>query len=79
MSVHFPKIISEHYIHIGIGRGFLLGSSLAYAIEKEKYLEIPILLIFPTPYSGYYAYKNKENIIKFINNNFKPQHRSWPF
>ena len=76
MSFQLPKIITEHYIHVGIGRGFFLGSSLAYAIEKEKYLEIPILLVFPTPYSGYYAYKNKDTIMKYL---IKPQHRSWPF
>ena len=78
MSSYLPKVISEHYIHIGIGRGFFLGASLAYAIEKEKYLEIPILIIFPTPYSGYYAYKNKDSIIKYITS-IKPQKPSWPF
>lgn len=78
MSFQLPKVITEHYIHIGVGRGFLMGSSLAYAIEKEKYLEVPILFLFPTAYSGYYAYKNKEHIIKYISN-IKLQRSSWPF
>lgn len=73
-----PKIITERYIQVGIGRGFLLGSSLAYAIEKEKYLEIPVLILFPTAYAGYYAYKNKEYIVNYLSN-IKPKHRSWPF
>ena len=73
-----PKVITERYIQVGIGRGFLLGSSLAYAIEKEKYLEIPVLILFPTPYAGYYAYKNKDYIVNYISN-IKPKHHSWPF
>ena len=45
---------------------FLLGSGLSYAIQNEKYMHIPLVLLFPTAYTGYHVYKNKESITQYI-------------
>jgi hypothetical protein len=61
------KIITQ-YIS-GTARNFFLGSGLCYTIQNEKYWDIPVLFIFPTIYAGYNTFKNKDNIIKYINQN----------
>jgi hypothetical protein len=50
----------------GPTRNILLGMSLAYAYEKEKYLHFPIILLFPSIYAGYHIYKNKESIKEWL-------------
>jgi hypothetical protein len=50
----------------GPTRNILLGMSLAYAYEKEKYLHFPIILLFPSIYAGYHIYKNKEIIKEWL-------------
>ena len=45
---------------------FLLGSGLSYVIQNEKYMHIPLVLLFPTAYTGYHVYKNKESITQYI-------------
>ena len=46
----------------GPTRNILMGMSLAYASQKETYLHYPIIFFFPSIYTGYHIYKNKENI-----------------
>ena len=55
-----PQVISLH--KFGVARSLLLGSGLAYAIEKEQYMHLPIVIVFPTVYAGYHLYKNKEQL-----------------
>jgi len=62
--------IMTHFV-MGTTRNFLMGGSLCYAIQNEKYWEIPILFIAPSIYSGYYAFKNKDIIINDLKKNFK--------
>ncbi len=42
------------------------GIGIAYCIEKEKYMHLPITLMFPSIYLGYQIFTNKEYIKKFI-------------
>ena len=55
----------QHYM-IGTTRNVLLGGSLCYAINNQKYLDIPLIILFPSVYTGYHLYKNKEQVAKFI-------------
>jgi len=50
----------------GPTRNILMGMSLAYATQKEKYIHYPIILLFPSIYAGYHIYKNKEDIRNWI-------------
>jgi hypothetical protein len=52
-----PQVISLH--KFGVVRSLLLGAGVAYALEKEQYMHIPIVVLFPTVYAGYQLYKNK--------------------
>lgn len=55
----------QHYMH-GVTRNLLTGASLCYAIKNETYLQVPLTILFPSIYSGYHLYKNKENVIDWI-------------
>jgi len=47
-----------------------MGAGLSFAIQNEKYWEIPVLVVFPTVYSGYYSYKNKDAILAYVKKQF---------
>jgi hypothetical protein len=55
-----------HYIIFGTTRNILAGAGLCYAIQQEKYLEIPLTLITPSIYAGYHLFKEKERIIDLV-------------
>ncbi len=42
------------------------GIGIAYCIEKEKYMHLPITWMFPSIYLGYQIFTNKDYIKKFI-------------
>jgi hypothetical protein len=44
----------------------LLGASIYYSIETEKYLHIPLVILSPSIYAGYHIYKNKDNILQWF-------------
>jgi len=48
---------------LGTISSFLLGSGLCYTIQNQKYWHIPLVLFFPTAYTGYQIYKNKDDVI----------------
>ena len=50
----------------GTVSSFLFGSGLCYTIQNEKYMHIPLVLFFPTAYTGYQIYKNKDIIIPYL-------------
>ena len=50
----------------GTARSVLLGIGLSHAIEHENYEHIPLILIFPSIYAGYHAYRNKDSILDWI-------------
>jgi hypothetical protein len=59
---------TKHVINYMIGptRNILMGMSFAYATEKQKYIHLPIIFLFPSIYAGYHIYKNKEAIKEWI-------------
>jgi hypothetical protein len=59
----------SHYFY-SWPRSFFMGAGLSYAIQNEKYWEIPVLVLFPTVYSGYYSYKNKDDILAYLKKQF---------
>ena len=64
LNVDTNKVIN-HYI-FGSTRNILLGLSLGYAVQNEKYFHIPVIFFVPSIYTGYQIFKRKEDIIKYI-------------
>jgi hypothetical protein len=60
-----PRIAVQHYF-FGTTRSIFAGGGLCYAIQKENYIEIPLILVFPSAYAGYHLYKNKEAVSKYV-------------
>jgi len=60
-----PMII-QHYMY-GVTRNILAGGGLCYAIQNEKYLQTPLTILFPSIYAGYHLFKNKDKVLRWIN------------
>ena len=58
--------IAVHNFVYGTTRNLLAGASLCYAIDNEKYIQIPLAIIFPSIYAGYHLFKNKDDVIKVV-------------
>jgi hypothetical protein len=58
------RYITHHIF--GSTRSILMGSSLAYAVQKENYLHFPLIILFPLVYTGYHMYNNKEVIKEWL-------------
>ena len=58
--------IAVHNFVYGTTRNLLAGASLCYAIDNEKYIQIPLAIIFPSIYAGYHLFKNKDDVIKLV-------------
>ena len=63
-TVLLPSI--NHYISSNVKSYFFLGGGLSFALERKKYIEIPIVLLLPTAYCGYHIYKNRSSILQYI-------------
>jgi hypothetical protein len=57
--------ITHHFVY-GTMRNMIGGAGISYAIEREKYMEIPLTIFFPSIYAGYHLFKNKDDVIKII-------------
>jgi len=62
---------------VGTPRNILLGVGLSYAVEREEYSHIPLILIFPSIYAGYHAHRNKDALMDWIIASNKKLKRSW--
>jgi hypothetical protein len=60
------KVVTA-YVY-GATRSILCGAGLNYAVDAEKYLHIPLVVLFPSAYAGYHTYKNKDRIMWWISN-----------
>lgn len=63
------KIISdagEKIIMNSFVTHFMRGAGIAYCVSEEKYLHIPLVIIFPGTYTGYQMYNNRNIIIRQI-------------
>jgi hypothetical protein len=65
LNTESTKVVTNYVF--GTTRNVLLGGGLAYAMQNEFYLHIPVIVIFPSIYTGYQMYSNKDNIISWIN------------
>lgn len=63
--------IIYNYI-LGPTRNLLLGAGLCYALKKQEYVHIPLIVLFPSVYAGYHLYENKERIIWFVRDLKRP-------
>ena len=66
-----PQFATQHLTHTithlsGTVRNLLLGASLYYTVQREEYTHIPVIIVFPSIYSGYHLHKNKDAIIDWI-------------
>ena len=68
MSLKTIDTITQYLYGTGIVRNILGGAALCFAIQNRNYIHVPIILIFPSAYTGYQAYKHKENIVNWISN-----------
>lgn len=62
---------------IGTWRNVLLGAGLSYALEREEHTHIPLIIIFPSIYAGYHAYRNKDAFIDWMIESKKKLKGSW--
>ena len=53
-------------------RSVLMGAGIAYAIEKEKLWQLPIVAVVPSVYAGYQGFKNRADVLGFLKG-YKPQ------
>jgi hypothetical protein len=51
-----------HFISFGTAGGV----GMAYAVQKEKYWQLPLALVFPYLYGGYHLYKNKDRVVQWF-------------
>ena len=51
-----------HYVTFGLAGG----AGMAYAAQREKYLQVPVAFLFPYLYGGYHLYKNKESVVQWF-------------
>jgi hypothetical protein len=61
-----PVKIITNYLFGATTRSILMGAALCYSIKKENWTHIPLIIIFPSVYTGYHLYDNKEIVIKWI-------------
>ena len=78
----FQRIAAESAKHsttyvIGSWRNVLLGMGLSYAVEREEYTHIPLIILFPSIYSGYHAYRNKDAFIDWLIETKKKVKAKW--
>jgi hypothetical protein len=64
LNLETNKVITHGVF--GTTRNVLLGLSLGYAVENEKYYHIPIIFFVPSIYTGYQIFKKKQEIIRYI-------------
>jgi intracellular septation protein A len=51
-------------------RNVMLGGGLAYTFSEEKYLHTPVVVVFPSVYAGYQAFKNRSRVAEFVRDMF---------
>jgi hypothetical protein len=47
-------------------KNILLGTGLAYALSEQKYNHLPAVFLFPSIYTGYQCYMNRDRIVKCL-------------
>lgn len=59
----FPNSIELiHRNRRGVISNLFMGAGLCYAMDQKKFSHIPLVLMFPSAYTGYHIYQNTKNI-----------------
>jgi hypothetical protein len=70
--------IKNTTIHVfGTWRNVFLGAGLSYALQREEYTHVPLIIIFPSVYVGYHAHRNKDVLLDWIIESKKKLKGSW--
>jgi hypothetical protein len=48
-----------------------MGGGLCYTFEQKKYWHIPLVVLFPSVYTGYHLFKNHDKIITGISDSMQ--------
>ena len=64
LNLETNKVITHYFF--GTTRNVLLGLSLGYAVQNEKYYHIPIIFFVPSIYTGYQVFQKKDHLISYI-------------
>jgi hypothetical protein len=59
-----------NFTHFTPARNVMMGAGLAYAFGEEKYLHVPVILLVPSVYAGYQAFKNRAKAGDFVRSIF---------
>jgi hypothetical protein len=62
----FPQLIKLH--HFTPVRNVMLGAGLAFAFEQNKLWHLPAVILVPSIYAGYQAFKARDQIRAFALN-----------
>ena len=54
--------IKKKIVTVSNFSNILLGAGLCYAIENKTYSDIPLIILFPSIFTGYNIYKNRKEI-----------------
>ena len=65
LPLPLPLQTVTHYV-FGSTRNVLAGAGLCYALENKKYLELPLVILFPSIYAGYNVYSNRDGVAQWI-------------
>jgi hypothetical protein len=52
--------------HLGSFRNLLLGAGLCFAVQNERYIHLPVIVLVPSIYAGYNLFENKDNVVKWL-------------
>lgn len=71
-AMRIKDVATKHmnFTHFTPARNVMLGAGLAYAFSEEKYLHVPVILLVPSVYAGYQAFKNRTDIRDFVRSTF---------
>lgn len=58
-------IAMQHFV-FSTSRNVLAGAGICYALQNQKYIELPLTIVFPSVYAGYQLYNNKEKVAQWI-------------
>jgi len=63
--MQLPPQVIVNYV-FGTTRNLILGAGLCYAVKKEEYSHIPVIVLFPSIYAGFQLFLEKDNVKKWI-------------
>lgn len=61
-----PQVITS--VVFGTTRNLIFGAGLCYAVKKEEYLHIPVIVLFPSIYAGFQLFSQKDAVKEWLSN-----------